>query len=151
MCQQSFKSKCTEYNASLKEIYDKVPESLHTEPEIKDFYGGMLDDLNAKYERLLSLFQQLLDNTKDIDREVSHLSLPFLSRIHSVRVERDRRRPWRRAREIGRRSDVRKLCSTIEANGFVAGPKIASLLMPKNQLPTFSTELLVKRQETCKR
>lgn len=51
-----------------------------SEPEIKQVYETLLDELNAKYERLLSLFQKLLDNTKDIDanREVSHwANLPF--------------------------------------------------------------------------
>ena len=59
-----------------------MPEVTRIEPEIKDVYGGLLDDLNAKYERLLSLFQQLLDNTKDseADRKVSH-KMPFHSFI----------------------------------------------------------------------
>lgn len=76
LCQQSYKSKCSEYNDSLKEIQPKtVPAvSLQLEPEIKQVYETRLDTLNDNYERLLSLFQQLLDNTKDIDadREVSH-------------------------------------------------------------------------------
>lgn len=72
LCLQSYKSKCTEYNDSL----EKIPTALHVldQPEIKQVYETLLDELNGKYERLLSLFQQLLDNTKDIDanREVSH-------------------------------------------------------------------------------
>lgn len=74
MCQQSFKVNCTEYNDSLKEIHKTAPESTHNQSEIKDVYGSLLDDLNGKYERLLSLFQLLLDNTKDIDREVSRFN-----------------------------------------------------------------------------
>jgi hypothetical protein len=81
LCQQSFQLKCIAYNDTLKEIHENLPEPTNNEPEIKDTYGSLLDDLNAKYERLLSLFQQLLDNTKDIsaDREVSHSKLYYLS------------------------------------------------------------------------
>jgi hypothetical protein len=81
LCQQSFKLKCTTYSDTLKEIRDQVPEPSHSEPEIKDVYGSLLDDLNAKYERLLSLFQQLLDSTKDsnADREVSHLEISVMA------------------------------------------------------------------------
>lgn len=83
LCQQSFKSKCTEYNNSLEEI----PQPAHNDAEIKDVYGSLLDDLNAKYERLLSLFQTLLDNTKDIeaDREVSHFKMLF-ARLYVIRA-----------------------------------------------------------------
>lgn len=74
-CQQSFKSKCTEFSDALKEIQpDLAPAVVLDEPEIKLVYEPKLDELNSKYEKLLSLFQELLDNTKDIDadREVSH-------------------------------------------------------------------------------
>lgn len=74
MCQQSFKLKCTEYSDSLKEIHEKAPGPTLSQPEIKEVYGSSLDDLNGKYERLLSLFQQILDNAKDIDREVSRFN-----------------------------------------------------------------------------
>jgi hypothetical protein len=75
LCQQSFKSKCSQYNDSLREIQPELaPAVVLNEPEIKLVYETKLDELNSKYERLLSLFQELLDNTKDIDadREVSH-------------------------------------------------------------------------------
>lgn len=73
LCQQSFKVKCTEYSDSLKEIRETAPETFsYSQPEVKDVYGSLLDELNGKYERLLSLFQKLLDDAKDIDREVSH-------------------------------------------------------------------------------
>jgi hypothetical protein len=47
----------------------------HAQPEIKEVYGTLLDDLNAKYDRLLSLFEQLLATlpNDDADKEVSHL------------------------------------------------------------------------------
>jgi hypothetical protein len=45
----------------------------HSEPEVKEVYGTLLDDLNVKYNRLLSLFQQLLATLPDddADKEVS--------------------------------------------------------------------------------
>lgn len=51
----------------------------HTEPEIKEVYGTLLDDLNAKHDRLLSLFQQLLATLPDDDpdKAVSHTTLKF--------------------------------------------------------------------------
>jgi hypothetical protein len=59
----------------VKEIRPELaPAVVLNEPEIKLVYETKLDELNSKYEKLLSLFQELLDNTKDVeaDREVSH-------------------------------------------------------------------------------
>jgi multidrug resistance efflux pump len=86
MCQQSFKEKCTEFGDSLKEIRDNVPEQQQqlSQAELKDVYGGQLDGLNAKYERLLSLFQKHIDDAKDIDadREVSHCRCKIVCHLH---------------------------------------------------------------------
>jgi hypothetical protein len=59
----------------VKEIRPELaPAVVLNEPEVKLVYEAKLDELNSKYEKLLSLFQELLDNTKDVDanREVSH-------------------------------------------------------------------------------
>lgn len=89
LCQQSFKAKCNAYNESLKEIHESAPEPAHNEPEVKDVYGSLLDDLNAKYERLLSLFQELLDSNSGIgaDREVSQLLVTCFIMIRVVMVD----------------------------------------------------------------
>ena len=58
----------------LKENLQNIPHVLHTEPEIKDAYGSLLDDLNTKYERLMSLLRETLENSPDnnaFDRTVS--------------------------------------------------------------------------------
>lgn len=85
MCQQSFKQKCTAFGDSLKEIRDNVPDQQQlSQPEVADVYGAQLDALNAKYERLLSHFQQLIDNAKgiDADREVSHCGHENVCHLH---------------------------------------------------------------------
>lgn len=76
--------KCNEYNDSLKEIHEIVPKPTHNDPEVKDVYVGQLDDLNAKYDRLMSLLQQLLDNSKKSEavKEVSHSNMPFARFTH---------------------------------------------------------------------
>lgn len=125
LCQQSFKAKCTEYNESLEEIPKTAPESFRCELEIKDVYGGMLDDLNAKYERLLSLLQTLLDNTKDteINREVSHSTLTFL-RVFMFGLfghGRKKNRPWSWAR-VKLPAMCEKFAAQLKANGFLPFP-----------------------------
>lgn len=70
--------KCNEFKDSLVDEPIVAPEIVllqHAQPEIKEVYGTLLDDLNAKYDRLLSLFQQLLATlpNDDADKEVSHL------------------------------------------------------------------------------
>lgn len=84
LCQQSFKLKCNEYNDSLKEIHETVPKPTHNEPEVKEVYVGLLDDLNARYDQLMSLLQQLLDNSKESEavKEVSHSNMPFARFTH---------------------------------------------------------------------
>lgn len=67
---QQYKDKCSQFRDTIDDF--KAPEVLATEPEIVEIYGTLLDDLNGKYERLLSLFQQLLANlSDDADKEVS--------------------------------------------------------------------------------
>lgn len=58
----------------LKEHLQNIPFVLHTEPEIQDAYGSLLDDLNTKYERLMSLLRETIENSPDtnaFDRTVS--------------------------------------------------------------------------------
>lgn len=72
---QSYQLKCKELKDSLDDISAPVIVQLqHTEPEIKEVYGTLLDDLNAKYDRLLSLFQQHLATlpNDDADKKVSN-------------------------------------------------------------------------------
>jgi hypothetical protein len=118
MCQQSFKQKCTAFGDSLKEIRDNVPDQQQlSQPEVADVYGAQLDALNAKYERLLSHFQQLIDNAKgiDADREVSHCGHENVCHLHGslkkpvVMVERKTSLERDRAAKLPAMSVVRKL------------------------------------------
>lgn len=68
----------------LKEHLQNIPHVLHTEPEIQDAYGSLLDDLNTKYERLMSLLRETLENSPDtnaFDRTVSRNSFIYYSII----------------------------------------------------------------------
>ena len=66
--------------ASLNDY--NAPETLNAEPEIADVYGTLLDELNGKYERLLSLLQQSLANlADDDDKEVSCVFFAYFKGI----------------------------------------------------------------------
>lgn len=65
LCQQSLKVRATEYNDSLEENYRPVAPTDSDKTEIKDVYGKRLDDLNSKYDHLLSLFQPILESSSD--------------------------------------------------------------------------------------
>ncbi|KAL7025334.1 hypothetical protein ACKWTF_013447 [Chironomus riparius] len=65
---EQYNDKSNEFKASLNDY--NAPETLNAEPEIGDVYGTLLDELNGKYERLLSLLQQSLANlADDADKE----------------------------------------------------------------------------------
>ena len=68
---QQYSDKSNEFKDSLNDY--NAPETLNAEPEIDEVYGTLLDELNGKYERLLSLLQQSLANLADddADKEVS--------------------------------------------------------------------------------
>lgn len=126
LCQQSFKTKANEYNDSLKEIRDTVPETTSVQSEIKDVYGRRLDDLNGNYDRLLSLLQLVLESSNDSKAEKKVSDECFGHEEINTETQ---------------------MCETAkELMAFVC-QQSSALLTLKNQLRTFCLKL---KFETCK-
>lgn len=89
---QNYKLKCSEFKDSLNDNdapAHEIVQLQHSEPEVKEVYGTLLDDLNVKYNRLLSLFQQLLATLPDddADKEVSQSYFTYLNNDHGRQCE----------------------------------------------------------------